>query len=159
MTGKKQETMGNALEVRHTVSKEVPVGYKRTEVGIIPEDWELGKFGDFGVFRSGSGFPLVFQGRQSGDYPFFKVSDMNNEGNELFMKSANHWISEGVRRKLGATNFRPGSIIFAKIGAAIFLERKRLLAEESCLDNNMMAFSLVNCRACLRFFLLPISAH
>ena len=145
--------MGIALEARRrALSKKVPLGYKYDEVGAIPKDWELGKFADFGVFRSGSGFPLVFQGQQSGDYPFFKVSDMNNEGNELFMKNANHWISEGVRRKLGATKFRPGSIVFAKIGAAIFLERKRLLSQESCLDNNMMAFSLVDLHACQRFF-------
>ena len=31
--------MGNALEAGHTLSEEVPVGYKRTEVGIIPQDW------------------------------------------------------------------------------------------------------------------------
>ena len=125
---------------------------KKTEVGFIPEDWELGKLADCGVFRSGSGFPLVFQGHESGDYPFLKVSDMNNEGNELFMSSANHWVSEDVRRALGATVFRSGSIVFAKIGAAIFLERKRLLSQDSCLDNNMMAFSLVDHNACQRYF-------
>ena len=114
--------------------------------------WEHEKLADFGVFRSGSGFPLAFQGRQSGAYPFFKVSDLNNKGNELLLKNANHWISEEVRRTLGATKFSAGSIVFAKIGAAIFLERKRLLSRESCLDNNMMAFSLTAPEACEQFF-------
>ena len=45
-----------------------------------------------------------------------------------------------------------GSIVFAKIGAAIFLERKRLLPQESCIDNNMMSFSLTDRHACQRFF-------
>ena len=114
--------------------------------------WERGILTDFGVFRSGSGFPLAFQGHQSGNYPFFKVSDLSGEGNQLFMNRANHYISENVRRKLGAIRFKPGSIVFAKIGAAIFLERKRLLSQESCLDNNMMAFTLTNDFACPRFF-------
>ena len=114
--------------------------------------WERGILADFGVFQSGSGFPLAFQGHQSGDYPFFKVSDLSGEGNQLFMNRANHYISEDVRRKLGAIRFKPGSIVFAKIGAAIFLERKRLLSQESCLDNNMMAFTLTNDFACPRFF-------
>ena len=118
----------------------------------IPEDWTLGKFADFGVFRSGNGFPLVFQGHQSGDYPFFKVSDLSVKGNELFMRNANHYISENVRKKLRAASFPPGSIVFAHIGAAIFLERKRLLSQPSCLDNNMMAFTLVDNHACPRFF-------
>ena len=115
-------------------------------------EWELGKLADYGVFRSGGGFPLVFQGCQSGDYPFFKVSDISNKGNELLLKSANHWINEDARKTLGATKFPAGSVVFAKIGAAIFLERKRLLSRESCLDNNMMAFSLTAPVACERFF-------
>ena len=114
--------------------------------------WERSVLADFGVFQSGSGFPLAFQGHQSGDYPFFKVSDLSGEGNQLFMNRANHYISESVRRKLGAIRFKPESIVFAKIGAAIFLERKRLLSQESCLDNNMMAFTLTNDFACPRFF-------
>ena len=118
----------------------------------VPDDWKLGNLADFGVFRSGNGFPLVFQGHQSGDYPFFKVSDLSGEGNQLFMNNANHYIGEDIRRKLSAIKFGPGSIVFAKIGAAIFLERKRLLTQESCLDNNMMAFTLTDNYACPRFF-------
>lgn len=118
----------------------------------FPDDWRLGKLSDFGIFRSGNGFPLVFQGHRSGDYPFFKVSDLSGEGNELFMQSANHYISEEIRRKLGATRFQPGSIVFAHIGAAIFLERKRLLSQECCLDNNMMAFTIMDNHAYPRFF-------
>ena len=131
---------------------EVPAGYKLTEAGVIPQDWVLGRLADFGVFRSGSGFPLVYQGLPSGDYPFFKVSDMNNQGNELFLKVANHWIDEEARKKLGAAKHPIGSIVFAKIGAAIFLERKRLLSQTSCIDNNMMAFSLMDHHDCQRFF-------
>ena len=124
----------------------------KTRLPRFSEEWEPGILADFGIFRSGSGFPLEFQGHQSGDYPFFKVSDLSGEGNQLFMNKANHYISESVRRKLGAIRFEPGSIVFAKIGAAIFLERKRLLSQESCLDNNMMAFTLTNDFACPRFF-------
>ena len=114
--------------------------------------WEVGKLADFGVFRSGNGFPLTFQGCKSGDYPFFKVSDINNRGNELLLKGANHWINEDMRRALGSTIFPAGSVVFAKIGAAIFLERKRLLSQESCLDNNLMAFSLTASGASEKFF-------
>ena len=131
---------------------EVPAGYKQTEAGVIPQDWTFGRLADFGVLRSGSGFPLIHQGLQSGDYPFFKVSDMNNPGNELFMKAANHWIDEETRKKLNAVKYPIGSIVFAKIGAAIHLERKRLLSQESCIDNNMMAFSLTNRHVRSEFF-------
>ena len=100
---------------------ELRPGYKRTEVGVIPEDWQVLPASDVGAFRGGNGFPLVFQREKNGDYPFYKVSDMNNEGNETFMSQSNYAISEETRKKLRATVFPVGSIVFAKVGAAIFL--------------------------------------
>lgn len=115
-------------------------------------DWEKLPLSHFGRFQSGNGFPLKFQGQQTGDYPFFKVSDMNNDGNSLFMTNANHWIDEDTRKSLGATIIPAGSIVFAKIGAAIFLERKRILSQASCIDNNMMAFIPNSPNLSQRFF-------
>ncbi len=65
---------------------------------------------------------------------------MNNEGNELFMSTSNHYINENVRKEIGANFFSQNTIVFAKIGAAIFLERKKILSKPSCIDNNMMGF-------------------
>ena len=130
---------------------EVKPGYKQTEVGAIPEEWEVVTAGEVGRFRGGNGFPLIHQGETNGAYPFFKVSDMNNEGNEIFITSANHRISEGTRKQLGATAFPAGSIVLAKVGAAIFLERKKILGQPSCIDNNMTAFVLDSSRADVRF--------
>jgi len=143
---------GSPRHAAQTAAQDVPPGYKRTDVGVVPKDWRASQLGDFGTLRSGNGFPLKHQGRREGDYPFFKVSDMNNPGNELFMDCANHWIDEDVRRALSAEVFPAGSIVFAKIGAAIFLERKRLLVRDSCLDNNMMAYVLTDRGASTRFF-------
>ncbi len=126
-------------------------GYKQTEVGAIPEEWEALPARDIGVFKGGNGFPLTAQGETSGEYPFFKVSDMNNEGNETFMTTANHYISEQTRKRLGATAFPADSIVFAKVGAAVFLERKKILGQPSCIDNNMAAFVLDKARADVRY--------
>ena len=47
MMNSEQETMGNALgNGRRALPEEVPVGYKRTEVGVIPEDWTVTRLGD-----------------------------------------------------------------------------------------------------------------
>ncbi len=113
--------------------------------------WRTVPAGEIGRFRGGSGFPLRFQGQASGEIPFFKVSDMNLAGNEKHMTRANHYISEAVRKQLGATLFPTGSIVFAKVGAAVFLERKRILAQPSCIDNNMAAFVLDASRADIEF--------
>jgi type I restriction enzyme, S subunit len=95
--------------------------------------------GEVGYFRGGNGFPVRYQGARNGALPFFKVSDMNSPGNEMFMTRARHYISESQRKRMGATRFPAGAIVFAKVGAAVFLERKRILAQESCIDNNLAA--------------------
>lgn len=107
-----------------------------------PNGWSQVCLANIGSFLGGSGFPIVYQGNISGDIPFFKVSDFSNPGNKRSLHRANHYIAEATRKKMGARLFPQGAIAFAKIGAAIFLERKRVIEQASCLDNNMAAFVL-----------------
>ena len=111
-------------------------------------EWSNFRLSEHGKFLSGSGFPLNYQGHTSGDYPFFKVSDFSGEANGVVLTRANHYINADTQKKLGARIFPAGAIAFAKIGAAIFLERKRMLAQNSCLDNNMAAFILQDASLC-----------
>lgn len=123
----------------------------RTRLPGFSQQWEDTTAGSIGFFKGGSGFPVRFQGRQAGKYPFFKVSDMNNPGNELFMKEANNYIDERHREKMSAACVPENAIVFAKVGAAVFLERKRILAQPSCIDNNMAAFVIDPVKADVRF--------
>ncbi len=64
-----QGTMGSALgNGRRALAEEVPVGYRQTEVGVIPEEWNAVRLGDLFVFKNGlnkakrffgSGTPIV----------------------------------------------------------------------------------------------------
>ncbi len=119
-----------------------PKSYKSSELGQIPEDWDVVCAGDLGKFRGGNGFPVIEQGKLNGEYPFYKVSDMNNEGNDVYMSASNNWISKEDQSRIGSFVFPSGCIVFAKVGAAVFLERKKILSMPSCIDNNMAAFEL-----------------
>lgn len=88
--------------------------------------------------QSGSGFPKKYQGEKTGDFPFYKVSDMNMPGNERSMRVSNNYVSDVVRRKLGARIFPAGSIVFPKVGGAISTNKKRVLEVAGCVDNNVM---------------------
>jgi type I restriction enzyme S subunit len=103
------------------------------------EDWVEKKLGDVGEFKSGSGFPEKEQGGTIGT-PFYKVSDMNLPLNTVIMTEANNYVTDEQIKKMKLKPIKETSIIFAKVGAAIFLERKRL-AKDFILDNNMMAFT------------------
>lgn len=106
------------------------------------DEWEKIRISDAGMFIGGSTFPTVEQGHAYGKYPFYKVSDMNNVGNENKMDKANNYISSETAERLKCAIIKSNSIIMAKIGAAIMLERKRLATTECCIDNNMMAFEV-----------------
>lgn len=94
--------------------------------------------GEVCTIQSGAGFPDRHQGRSSGKYPFYKVSDMNLVGNEEALTVANNYVSETVRSELRAKLFPEGSIVFPKVGGAIATNKKRVVAASGCVDNNIM---------------------
>lgn len=103
-------------------------------------EWEEKSISQYGIFVSGNGFPIKYQGDPSGVYPFYKVSDFNNIGNGRVMVKANNYISDDVAVTLSCNIIPKNSILFAKIGAAISLERKKITTSDCCIDNNMMSF-------------------
>ena len=104
--------------------------------------WEQRKLGELGFAQSGIGFPDAEQGGTQG-IPFFKVSDMNTPGNERELVRSNNYVTDDQIARMG---WHPISqvpaIFFAKVGAAVMLNRKRLVNKPFLLDNNTMAFSM-----------------
>jgi type I restriction enzyme S subunit len=111
-------------------------------IGEIPNHWDIRALRHLGNFKSGSGFPDAEQGRYGEEIGFYKVGDLQYADDEGSMRDASHTVSPATARRLGATVFQTGTIVFAKVGAALMLNRYRVLSRPSCLDNNMMAFSL-----------------
>lgn len=104
--------------------------------------WELRKLGELGRAVSGVGFPEGEQGGIRG-IPFYKVSDMSSTGNENIISFANNYVTEvQIRKRKWKVITTLPAILFAKVGAAINLNRKRLCNQPFLIDNNMMAFLL-----------------
>lgn len=57
----------SAAYLVETVEGDVPAGYKKTEVGVIPEDWEVSTIGKFLKIRHGKSQKLVES--MGGPYP------------------------------------------------------------------------------------------
>ena len=105
------------------------------------DSWEQRRLGEIGSARSGVGFPNAEQGGSEGT-PFYKVSDMNLEGNEFQLRRANNYVTdEQIERKRWKPINEVPAMFFAKVGAAVLLNRKRLVDEPFLLDNNTMAYS------------------
>ena len=105
-------------------------------------EWKEYSLGEVGSIYSGIGFPECEQGGRSG-IPFYKVSDMNNQGNESIMHSSNNYVSDKqIQRNHWKICSDIPAIFFAKVGAAVMLNRKRVVLEPCLCDNNTMMFSL-----------------
>lgn len=109
-------------------------------LGHVPEHWEVLPFKRLGSFQGGAGFPHDEQGLGDNELPFYKVSDTNLPGNEIFMRFHNNTVSSETALKLSAYVFPQDTIVFAKVGAALLLNKRRILTKPSCIDNNMMGF-------------------
>lgn len=104
------------------------------------EPWRVMKLVAAGDTQSGIGFPDAEQGGETG-VPFFKVSDMNRAGNEHEMLTSNNYVSEEQLKRKGWTPIsNVPAVIFAKVGAALMLNRKRLIKTPFLIDNNLMAY-------------------
>lgn len=102
--------------------------------------WEQRKLGEVGSCQSGIGFPDIEQGGTEG-IPFFKVSDMNIKGNEYELLQSNNYVTqEQIERKKWKPITEVPAMFFAKVGAAVMLNRKRLVNKPFLLDNNTMAY-------------------
>ena len=58
------DTRATAAARGRTMSVDVKPGYKQTEVGVIPEDWEVNSVGDMGEVRAGKALAVRSAGRQ-----------------------------------------------------------------------------------------------
>ena len=108
-------------------------------VGVAPAHWDILPLKRIGKFQAGSGFPISEQGKDGEDVLFAKVADMNLPGNEREIVSASNTVSHEVAGLLGARIFERGTIVFPKVGGALLTNKRRLLARETCIDNNLMS--------------------
>ena len=106
------------------------------------------KLGEVCDFYAGTVFPNEYQGKVTGKYPFYKVGDISKnvlEGNRELKTCANY-VEEDVVQKLKGSILPPKTIVFAKIGEALKLNRRAITSCECLVDNNVMGIKTQNVR-------------
>ena len=79
----------------------------------------------------------------AGSVHWFKVADMNADGNEDSLVVAATRFTEGTANELGLKIAPTGTIVFPKRGGAIATNKKRRLGVEGAYDLNMMGLVVV----------------
>src|SRR5699024_1732598 len=90
------------------------------------EPWKKYNLGEIGYTISGVGFPNSEQGGKKG-IMFLKVSDMNLSENTTEINTSNNFVTAfQVHKRNWKVIEEVPALIFAKVGAALLLDRKRL---------------------------------
>ncbi|MCX5632119.1 MAG: restriction endonuclease subunit S [Phycisphaerae bacterium] len=151
-----------AVLITHAVTKGLDPKAKMKPSGIdwlgdIPEGWKVTKLRREVSFQNGHGFPDEIQGQDEGEFPFLKVSDINGE--QIHISSARNYVSALNVKSRGWKIIPAGSVLTAKIGAALAVNHRKINDVECIIDNNMLAFILFK-KTCLNhnyFFMLSKS--
>ena len=98
------------------------------------------KISEFCKIYTGTGFPMEFQGKRNGKYPFYKVSDISvsNTHLKIFLGNANHYIDDYDLSILKGNIVPGGTIVFAKIGEALKLNKRAITSCACLIDNNVI---------------------
>ena len=107
-------------------------GYKHSDVGVIPDDWDATQLGGLVRITSGAS-PSLFRFTGNG-VPYFKVEQLSNSEKYLSGTDTPYLFERGP-------SVPARSVVFAKRGAAIALNKVRILNQESFMDTNLMALT------------------
>jgi type I restriction enzyme S subunit len=115
---------------------------RRTAASVqgLPTVWQRERMPALAKILSGNtpaGIAALAAG--SGEIPWFRVGDMNEPGNEVFLDRSRTWLTRTEVAKLGLRILPRGTIVFPKRGGAIHTNKKRMLTRDSTIDLNTMA--------------------
>ena len=98
------------------------------------------RLGDICTFYSGTGFPTKYQGKREGEFPFYKVGDIatNVQLGNRYLYLCNNYISSSEVGELKGILLPENTVVFAKIGEAVKLNRRAITSRECLVDNNVM---------------------
>ena len=110
-------------------------GFKETEIGLIPEDWEIVKLGDVAEISSGGSAP---QGNNyfNGKNPFVRVQHIDRESVRLIKWDL---ITDDAVKKYKLKLCPKGAIVFPKSGASIYLEKRAILPIDAFIVSHLCA--------------------
>ena len=119
MTNSGQGTMGSALgDGRRALAEEVPVGYKRTEVGVIPEDWEsssvcaIASSTRNAIVGGPFGSDLVSKDYVAHGVPVIRGQNMSGQ----WISGSFVFVTPTKAKSLEANLAHPGDIVFTQRG-------------------------------------------
>ena len=125
-----------------------PVQPETSDLPELPQGWVWASVDQLSELMSGN-TPKDAEAHASsnGVIPWFKVGDMNREGNEIWLSKSQINFTRHDALSIGMKLAPPGTIVFPKRGGAIATNKKRRLKFLACFDLNTMGLVPVDSSA------------
>ncbi|HAS0843629.1 TPA: restriction endonuclease subunit S [Enterobacter hormaechei subsp. xiangfangensis] len=124
--------------VKMQAEKKIPDGYKLTEAGMIPEDWEIRKIGDIAeVIRGASPRPKGDKRFYGGNIPRLMVEDVTRDG-KYVTPSVDSLTEAGAKLSRPCDKGTLTLVCSGTVGVP------SILAIDACIHDGFLALSKVN---------------
>lgn len=138
---KLNKTLVEAHKAEHSLAHNlIPISQLNIFTGklkqSIPPDFKLVQGNYLFTAQSGNGEPTPAKDSVDDSF-FFKVADFNRNDEETFLSEAEVTFAKVENQRIRL--FPPGTVIFPKRGATIFLNKVGQLRKAAALDPNLMA--------------------
>lgn len=138
LTERRRATIGRA--VTRGIRSDAPTRPSGVAwLGEVPSHWSVAGLARYAGTVSGVGFPESEQGIEDAEIAFYKVNSLGQADVDGVIRKSWDTISRETAQSLRAKILPAGTILLAKIGAALLLGRVRRTDRPACIDNNMMA--------------------
>jgi len=123
-------------------------------LGEVPNSWNVVKLKRVVKEHSGNGFPIELQGNEEGKIPFLKVSDISGELKSI--QQSSNYVTEKVRKRNKWNLVPKNSLVTGKIGEALRKNHRKILLEDSIIDNNCIGIEAIKIDYSFNYYLHKI---
>lgn len=129
--------MNNPVEMRS--EKAIPVCYKNTELGLIPEDWDVINLNELASFGGGTtpSRALFDKYYSSGVHPWAKTLDLNNGA----IWKTEELVTDSALNETSLKKHKAGSVLIAMYGGFNQIGRTGLLKIDSAINQALVSIS------------------
>jgi len=126
-------------------------------IGDVPAHWTVLSLRRLANVRGGAAVPEEYLTDDESEIPFFKVGDIESADGDGVMREARSFVVRNAAHSAAGIKFPKNTIVLAKRGAALLLNRFRQTGQDGFFDSNLMGLKVDTSKLQLRFALHVLS--
>ncbi|HEJ9412144.1 TPA: restriction endonuclease subunit S [Proteus mirabilis] len=145
----------NPIYVTEASSNQINTGYKQTEIGFIPVDWEITNLRDIAIFGGGTTPPRKFHEKYyvSGLHPWVKTLDLNNS----LILVTEEYVTDAALVETSLKKHPAGSVLIAMYGGFNQIGRTGVIKVDAAINQALVAIIPKNSKLVSEYLLFNLN--